>query len=386
MIYLDNNATTRPAPEVLQAMRPFLDEAFANPSSPYGPSRRVAHAIWEARAQVASMVEADPEQIVFVGCGSEANNAAIFSALRQRPGRNRIVLSSVEHASVRGPAAFWEKEGYELVEVKANPDGGLNRERYLAAIDSRTALVSVMLANNETGILHSIHELSDAAHSEGALMHTDAVQAVGKIPVGVTDLRVDFLSMSAHKFHGPKGVGALYLRSGEVPHPLIRGGEQERGRRAGTENVTGIIGLGHACSLAAEALGIMDTEVRSLRDDLESGLQRLVDKIQVIGAGAPRLPNTSSILFHGADAEALIALLDMDGICCSSGSACAAGSSEPSHVLRASGLADHDLKSVLRFSLSRFTRRPEVEALLRLLPAHVQQVRFTRRAVAAPPG
>jgi len=384
MIYLDNNATTRPDPAVVDAMSPYLQDLYTNPSSPYGPSRGAARAIWESRCEVAALLQVEPDQIVFMGGGSEANNAAMFSALRSRPDRKRIVLSSVEHASVLVPAAHWKQEGYEVVQVPVNSGGELDTDACLSAINQQTALVSVMLANNETGVLNSLPALSEAAHAAGALMHSDAVQAIGKIPVDASVLQVDFLSLSAHKFHGPKGMGALYIQSGISPNPLIMGGEQERGRRAGTENVAGIIGTGRACERAGAALQTMNAEVRALRDDLERDIQRVINRTEVIGSGSPRLPNTSSMLFQDADADALIALLDMDGICCSSGSACAAGSSEPSHVLRALKLPDLFLKSVLRFSLSRFTQRADLEELVRVLPGHVERVRAAGSPGAGP--
>jgi len=378
MIYLDNNATTCTDPDVVAAMHPYLSDLYTNPSSPYGPSRGVARVIWESRGEVAELLGAEPGQIVFAGGGSEANNAAIFAAIRSRPERKRIVISPVEHASVLMPAAYWKQEGYDVVQLPIDPDGRLDMKSCLREINERTALVSVMLANNETGILNDLTDLSDAAHDSGALLHTDAVQAIGKIPVDAASLQVDFLSLSAHKFHGPKGIGALYIRSGETPHPIIMGGEQERGHRAGTENVPGIIGLGRACSVARVALPTLNGPIRDLRDEFERDVQHRIEDVEVIGASRPRLPNTSSILFRNAEAEALIALLDMDGICCSSGSACAAGSPEPSHVLRAMNFPDLHSKSVLRFSLSRFTERAELEKLLEVLPGHVERIRGAR--------
>jgi cysteine desulfurase len=375
MLYLDNNATTRPDPAVVEAMHPYLAEFYTNPSSPYGPSRGVASAIWESRCEVAALLQAEPEQIVFAGGGSEANNAAIFAAIRSRPDRKRIVISSVEHASVLVPAAYWEREGYQVVQLPVGRCGLLDIDASLREIDDQTALVSVMRANNETGILNELSAISEASRDAGALMHTDAVQAIGKIPVDATGLQVDFLSLSAHKFHGPKGIGALYVRSGTTPHPLIMGGEQERGHRAGTENVAGIIGLGCACARALAELPAQHTEIRALRDDFEHNVLNLISDVEVIGATHPRLPNTSSMSFLNADAEALIALLDMDGICCSSGSACAAGSSEPSHVLRAMNVPDLLSKSVLRFSLSRFTEPADLEKVLQVLPDHVERIR-----------
>lgn len=375
MIYLDNNATTRPADEVREAMLPYLGEWFANPSSPYGPARRVARAVYEAREGWGSLVGAEPGEVVFTSGGTESNHAAVSMALALRPGRTRIVVSAVEHASMLSLVRALSVRGFEVVEVSVDGSGRMDSGSLRDAVDERTALVSIMTANNETGVLNSIHEAVAAAAEHGALVHSDAVQAAGKIPLEFRESGLDLMSLSSHKLHGPKGLGVLCVRKGLAPVPWMQGGQQEGGRRGGTENVPGIVGSGVAAALAAEALPGMDTRVRPLRDRLEQGILSQLHGVSVLGAGAPRLPNTAALLIEGIEAEALIARLDMQGICCSSGSACAAGSPEPSHVLSAMGIPPHLAQSAIRLSLSRYTSQQEIDSVLHLLPPAIQSLR-----------
>jgi cysteine desulfurase len=375
MIYLDNNATTPPGATVVERMLPFFKDGFANPSSPYAAGRRVASALWEARSQAAALVHAEPEQIVFTSGGTEANNTAFQFALASPTARRKIVVSSVEHASVVAAARRWEAHGYSLQWVPVDRRGGLDLAALHAAVDGETALVSVMLANNETGILFPIEEVARCARAAGAQIHVDAVQALGKVLVDAPGMGVDFLAGSAHKFHGPKGIGLLWIRELNPAPGLILGGEQERGRRGGTENVAGIVGLGEAAAHALEGPSQMAARTAPLRDAMEKQLLERLSGGEVLGRDQPRLPNTSCLLLKGADAEGLIALLDMDGICCSSGSACASGSAQPSHVLHAMGLRGAALHQVLRISLSRDTSHAEMDAFLDRLPVHVDALR-----------
>lgn len=376
MTYLDNNATTQVSPSVLEAMVPFFTENYANPSSMHAMGGSVSLALKQARAQVAALIGAQPSEIVFTSCGSEGNNSAIRSAVTHAPGRRRLITTAVEHACVLNVMRQLESEGYELVVIGVDANGQLDLEALQVALEVPTALVSTMAANNETGVLFPLEAIGSLVKASGALWHVDAVQLAGKGTIDVTALPVDFLTLSAHKFHGPKGIGALYVRRGVRFQPLLLGGHQERGRRAGTENVAGIIGFGQAAAEASQALcdGTID-RVRALRDRLEQGLLELIPDCCVNGADSSRTPNTTNIGFKYIEGEAILFSLDTFGICASSGSACTSGSLESSHVLRAMAVPYTMLHGSIRFSLSRFSSERDVDRVLDVFPEVVSRLR-----------
>ena len=358
-IYLDHNATTPLDPEVLEAMLPFLREGFGNPSSLHWFGQRARAAVEEARAQVASLVGAEPPEIVFTGGGSESDNAALRGvAARARPPRLGIVCSAVEHHAVLNVAKALRDEGRPVEVARVGEDGVLDLADLAAKVGETTALVSIMLANNETGVLQPVPEASRLARAGGALVHCDAVQGAGKVGIDVRQLDVDLLSLSAHKLYGPKGVGALYVRRGTPLVALVRGGAQERNRRAGTENVPGVVGFGVAAGIARRRRVEDAARLAALRDRLEERLLGIEGARR--NGGNPRVPNTTNVSFEGVDAEALLIALDLEGIAVSTGAACAAGGVEPSHVLRAMGLPPERVQSSLRLSLGRGTTEAEV--------------------------
>ena len=358
-IYLDHNATTPLDPEVLEAMLPFLREGFGNPSSLHWFGQRARAAVEEARAQVASLVGAEPPEIVFTGGGSESDNAALRGvAARARPPRLGIVCSAVEHHAVLNVAKALRDEGRPVEVARVGEDGVLDLADLAAKVGETTALVSIMLANNETGVLQPVPEASRLARAGGALVHCDAVQGAGKVGIDVRQLDVDLLSLSAHKLYGPKGVGALYVRRGTPLVALVRGGAQERNRRAGTENVPGVVGFGVAAGIALRRRVEDAARLAALRDRLEERLLGIEGARR--NGGNPRVPNTTNVSFEGVDAEALLIALDLEGIAVSTGAACAAGGVEPSHVLRAMGLPPERVQSSLRLSLGRGTTEAEV--------------------------
>jgi cysteine desulfurase len=365
-IYLDNNATTRMDPEVLNAMLPYFREQFGNASSAHGFGAEVSGAVKLARRQVQALLGAAFEQeIVFTSGGTESDNAAILSALETQGERDEVMTSAVEHSAVLALLGQLEKSrGIKVHRIGVDALGRLDVDAYRRALGPRTALVSMMWANNETGTIFPVAELAELAREAGALFHTDAVQAVGKLPIELKGTAIDMLSLSGHKLHGPKGVGALYVRKGVAFRPLIRGGQQERGRRGGTENVPGIVGLGKAAELALVGMA----RVGALRDRLEEGILARVGACRVNGDVENRLPNTSNIAFDYLDGEAILLHLDRAGIAASSGSACTSGSVEPSHVLRAMKVPQMALRGAVRFSLSRETAAAEVDAVLAALP------------------
>ncbi len=376
MIYLDNNATTPVDPRVVQAVRPFLETHWANPSSPYRPGREASRALVEARESAAALLGAVPAEIVFTSGGTESINLALHAALAARPDRRRVVISAVEHAAVQACLdRLGRRESLEVVRIPVSADGALDCEAFRNALTSDTALVSMMMANNETGVCLPLGELVADARSCGALVHTDAVQWVGKRPVDVRELDVDFLSFSGHKIHAPKGVGGLWVRQGQSVEPLIAGGDQERGRRGGTENVPGIVGLGAAADLAAGSLVDQPARLAALRNRLEAGLRERVEHVRITGADLPRLPNTTHLSIEGVESEALLMRLDEKGIFCSSGSACASGSPEPSHVLEAMGWPMERNRSAIRICLSRMTGEEDVDTVLDQLPGLVRELR-----------
>jgi cysteine desulfurase len=376
-VYLDNNATTRTDPEVVSAMLPYFDVHFGNASSSHRFGSAAAEGVRLARRQVQAMLGAAQEQeIIFTSGGTEANNMALLSALETQPDRDEIVVTAVEHPAILSLATHLAKtRGVALRVVEVDGQGRLNLDQFDEYVGSRTALVSVMWANNETGTLFPIARLAERAHAFGALFHTDAVQAAGRVPIDLASVSVDMLSVSAHKLHGPKGVGALYLRKNVALRPLLRGGRQERGRRAGTENVPGIVGFGAAAALASRYLEVEQGWVGALRDQLEQGLRQRISQAHVLGDIQHRLPNTSSIAFDYVDGDALLLLLDRVGIAVSSGAACASGAMEPSHVLRAMRVPANAMRGALRFSLSRDTTTPDIHRVLEELPPIVARLR-----------
>jgi cysteine desulfurase len=356
MIYLDSNATSQIDPSVLEVMLPFLKESYANPSSAYQAARSVKAAIGTAREQLATLLNAQPSEVIFTSCGTESNNAAIESAKRICwPQRKHLVIAAAEHSAVLEPAKRWEQEGGRVTRLQSDSHGQVCLDELKASLGNDTALVSIMWANNETGTLAQIPEITELAHAAGALMHTDAVQAVGKILIDVQAVPVDYLSLSGHKFHAPKGVGALYSSQRVRFVPSMLGGGQEQGRRSGTENVPYIAGLGHAAELMHHALHDgTEQRVQSMRDLFEQTVLCGWPDALLNGHTLQRLPTTSSICFPGLSAAEMLILLDERGLCCSAGSACHSASVHPSHVLEAMGLSATHAASTLRFSFSRF--------------------------------
>ncbi len=375
VIYLDNNATTGVAPEAFEAMRPFLTELYGNPSSIHRFGGQVAGHIEEARGKLANLLGASPSEIIYTSCGTESDSSAIYSALDLCRKKRKIVVSKVEHPAVLNLGLELERKGYEVVQIPVDSHGRLDMECAREMIDEDTAVVSVMWANNETGNIYPVEELAELAHRSGALFHTDAVQAVGKVPMNLSKMNIDMLSLSGHKLHAPKGIGALYVKRGVRFHPFLVGGHQERGRRAGTENAASIVALGKAAELALADIGIENSKVRALRDKLESGLLKAIPETQVNGDLEHRLPNTSNISFKYIEGESILMMLDMFGICASSGSACTTGSLEPSHVLRAMGVPYTAAHGSIRFSFSRYNTEEEVNCVLEKLPPVIARLR-----------
>ncbi len=375
VIYLDNNATTMVAPEVVEAMLPFFGDMYGNASSMHSFGGQVGKYIAAAREQVAALLGAHPEEIIFTSCGTESDNTAIQSALLAQPDKKHIVTTRVEHPAVLNTVQYLEKRGYKATYLGVDAKGRLDLDELRAAIRKDTALVSVMYANNETGNMYPIPEIAAIAAERGVLFHTDAVQAVGKTPFSLADMPVNYLALSGHKLNAPKGVGVLYARKGTPVRPLLKGGHQERGRRAGTENSPYIVGLGKACELAGKYMNEERTRVRVLRDRLENGLLERISDCIVNGDTENRLPNTSSIAFKYVEGEAILLLLDEHGICASSGSACTSGSLEPSHVLRAMGVPFTFAHGSIRFSLSRYTTDGQIDAVLRVMPSIIARLR-----------
>ncbi|HJH02612.1 MAG TPA: cysteine desulfurase NifS [Victivallis vadensis] len=382
VIYLDNNATTRVDAEVFVAMQPFFCERYGNPSSIHRFGGSVAADIEKARCRVADLLGASfrdkdgiATEIIFTSCGTEGDNAAINAALNAKPERKKIVTTCVEHPGILAYCKELSRRGYEVVYAPVDGRGRLDMEFMKKEVDENTAIVTVMWANNETGTIFPVAELVGLAHEKGALFHTDAVQAAGKVQIDVDGLGIDFLSISGHKLHAPKGVGALFVRRGLRFRPLIFGGHQERSRRAGTENVTSIIGLGKACELAQAYLPVERLQLAELRDRLEKGVLERIPNVRINGDIENRLPNTASISFEYIEGESILMLLDRLNICASSGSACTTGSLEPSHVLRAMGLPYTAAHGTIRFSLSRFNTAAEIDKVIEALPPIIAQLR-----------
>ncbi|MEQ8382279.1 MAG: cysteine desulfurase NifS [Coleofasciculus sp. A1-SPW-01] len=375
VIYLDNNATTRVDEAVLEEMLPYLSEYYGNPSSMHTFGGQLARNIEQARENVAALLGAQPTEIIFTSCGTEGDNAAIRAALITQPDKKHIVTTAVEHPAVYTLCKRLEKEGYRVTYLPVNGKGLIDLKELKASLTDDTALVSVMCANNETGTIFPIERIGQIVKERGILFHVDAVQAVGKVPLNMSESTVDFLVLSGHKLHAPKGIGVLYVRKGVRFRPLLIGGHQERGRRGGTSNVPAIIGLGKAAELAIQHVTEEVTQVKELRDRLEQGLLSQIPDCQLNGHPSMRLPNTTNIGFKYIEGEAILLSLDRFGICASSGSACTSGSLEPSHVLRAMGLPYTLLHGSIRFSLSRYTTSAEIDRVLEVMPAIVERLR-----------
>ncbi|MDJ0632418.1 MAG: cysteine desulfurase NifS [Xenococcaceae cyanobacterium MO_188.B29] len=373
-IYLDNNATTKIDEDVLAAMLPYLSIYYGNPSSMHTFGGQVGRSVRQARSQVASLLGAEDSEIVFTSCGTEGDNAAIIAALKAQPNKKHIITTEVEHPAILNLCRKLEKDGYTVTYLSVNNKGQIDFDELEASLTGNTAVVSVMYANNETGVIFPIEQIGQVVKEYGALFHVDAVQAVGKIPLNMKNSTIDLLTISGHKIHAPKGIGALYVRKGVRFRPLLIGGHQERGRRGGTENVAGIVALGKAAELAQQHLADIGRE-KILRDKLEQGILSTIPNTVINGDPVNRLPNTTNIGFKYIEGEAILLSLDQYGICASSGSACTSGSLEPSHVLRALGLPYSVLHGSIRFSLSRFTTETEIDRVLEVLPGIIDRLR-----------
>jgi cysteine desulfurase len=375
VIYVDNNATTKVAPEVLEEMLPYFNEYYGNPSSMHTFGGMVEHKIVEARERLAKLLGASPEEIIFNSCGTESDSTAIRAAILSNPRKKHIVTSRVEHPAVKNLYEYLSKNGYRATFVPVDRKGRLDLDYLYKNLDEDTAIVSIMWANNESGVIFPIEEIGRVLKEKGIVFHTDAVQAVGKIPIDLKNTAVDMLSLSGHKLHGPKGVGALYVRKGTKYSPFLIGGHQEKGRRGGTENVASIIGLGKASELAAANLSDESIRVKPLRDKLEAELLNRIPNSMVNGDRDNRLPNTTSIAFEYVEGEAILLMMDEFGICASSGSACTSGSLEPSHVLRAMGVPFTAAHGSIRFSLSVYNTEEEIDVIIEKLPPIIERLR-----------
>lgn len=383
LYYFDNNATTRVAPEVLEAMLPFFTDYWGNASSAYSFGHSLVRNLDAAREKVAALIHADPREIIFTSCGTESNNTAIHSAINADPKKRHIITSTVEHSANIKYCKFLESRGYEVTWLPVEPDGSLDVHLLVEAIRPDTAIVSLMTANNETGVLFPIEELAAICQGHHVPFHTDAVQAAGKVDINVHALGVDFLSLSAHKLHAPKGIGVLYVKRRTPFHPMIIGGQQERGRRGGTENVPYIVGFGRAAEVALACPADEKVRIRKMRDRLEDGILKNIPQTMRNGSKTHRLPNTSNIAFGNVEAEGILLLLNQLDICASSGSACTTGSIQPSHVLSAMGYAADLARSSVRFSLGKYNTEAEVDYLLEHLPSVIQKLRAQTPEAAA---
>ena len=375
-IYLDNNATTAVAPEVRDAMLPYLTDLYGNPSSMHTFGGQVADAVDAARESLAGLLGASADEILFTSCGSESDNSAIWTAVQTQPEKRHLITTRVEHPAVLNVMQHWERHGYHVTYLAVDNKGRLDMDEYAQALSEDTALVSIMFANNEVGNIYPIQRMAEMATEKGVLFHTDAVQAVGKTPIDLAHLPADMLSLSGHKLHAPKGIGVLYVRKGVRFRPFLRGGHQEKGRRAGTENVPYIVGLGAAAKLAADHMQEERVNVAMLRDRLEQGLLERISDCMVNGDEENRLPNTTNIAFKNVEGEAILLMLDRLGVCASSGSACTSGSLEPSHVLRAMGVPFTYAHGSIRLSLSRYTTQEEVDFVIENFPGVIQTLRM----------
>ena len=375
-IYLDNNATTRVDPSVVEVMLPYFTEQFGNPSSLHSFGNKVGLALKKARQQVQALIGAEHDsEIIFTSCGTESDSTAILSALKVQPERKEIITTAVEHPAILTLCQTLEKDGYTVHYLKVDGKGRLDLDEYAKLLSDKVAIVSVMWANNETGTLFPVEKMAEMANAAGVMFHTDAVQAVGKLPIELKTSKIDMLSISGHKLHAPKGIGVLYLRRGARFRPLLRGGHQERGRRAGTENSASIVALGAACEQALANMAFENTEVKALRDRLEAGILAQVPNAFVTGDPDNRLPNTCNIAFEYIEGEGILMLLNKQGIAASSGSACTSGSLEPSHVMRAMGIPYTAAHGTVRFSLSRYNTEEEIDRVIAAVPPIIAQLR-----------
>lgn len=373
--YLDNNATTRVADEVSSVMIPYITEHYGNPSSMHTFGGRIHRKLEYAREKVAGLINAEPDEIIFTSCGTESDNTAVMNALTSMPEKRHIITTRVEHPAVLNFCKTMARRGYRVTFLPVDKLGRLNTDELAEAITDDTAIVSIMYANNENGIIFPIDEIAGIARSKNVLFHTDAVQAAGKLPLDVKSFPVDMMSISGHKMHAVKGVGALYIKKGTKFSPYIIGGHQEKGRRAGTENVASIIGFGKAAEIAKEHVASRDTKVNELRDRLEQGLLKTCPGARINGDTENRLPNTSNISFEYVEGEAILLRLNEYNICASSGSACTSGSLEPSHVLRAMGVPFTAIHGSVRFSLSRYTTDEDIDLVLEKMPGIINELR-----------
>ena len=383
LLYLDHNATTPIDPEVLAAMLPWLENEFGNPSSVYSLGRRSAAALTKAREKIASLVGAQPSEIIFNSCGTEATNTAILSALAIDPDKRHIITSAVEHSATIKLCEYLATRGYEITWLPVDNDGILDPEKLESAITSDTAVVSLLWANNETGVLFPIEEIVSITTRRKVPLHLDAVQAVGKVPINLEDLNVQYASLSAHKLYAPKGVGALYVNRRARYTPMFRG-SQEESRRGGTQNVASIVAFGKAAELAQAHLLMAAERIGKLRDHFEQTLLSTVEGVRRNGTDEPRLPNTSNLTFTGIEAETALLLFDKEGLCCSAGSACSSGSINPSHVLTAMGVSRDEARASLRFSLGRTTTDAEIDRALEIIPRIVAKLRAAQPASRSP--
>ncbi|MBU1260018.1 MAG: cysteine desulfurase NifS [Planctomycetes bacterium] len=375
VIYLDNNATTKVAPEVFDAMLPFLKDLYGNPSSMHTFGGQVEKHITRSRESIANLLDCASSEIVFTGCGTESDNAAIKGVLAAMPEKRKIITTRVEHPAVLTTCRDLEDQGYRLVELGVNKDGQIDLDELKAEVDEDTAIVSIMYANNETGVIFPIDKIAEIVKAKDVVFHTDAIQAVGKIPLNLNKSNIDLFSLSGHKLHAPKGVGVLYIKKGTRISPFIVGGHQEKSRRAGTENVAGIVALGKAAELAAKSIREENTKVKKLRDKLENAILKTCTGAMLNGDKINRLPNTTNISFEFIEGEAILLLLDQFGICASSGSACTSGSLEPSHVMRAMGVPFTAAHGSIRFSLSVYNTEEEIDFVIEKMPQIVNRLR-----------
>ncbi|MBW1971810.1 MAG: cysteine desulfurase NifS [Deltaproteobacteria bacterium] len=374
-VYVDNNATTRVAPEVVEEMLPFFSQDYGNPSSIHFFGGKVAQKMAEAREKVAALLGAEPTEIIFTSCGTESDNAAIFSALENYPNKKQIVTTNVEHHAILNFCKYLKEKGYLVTELSVDQDGQIDLDELRDSITDDTAIVSIMYANNETGVIFPIDEIEKIVKEKGVLFHTDAVQAVGKVPIDLSKRNIDMLSLSGHKLHAPKGIGVLYIKKGTKFSPFIIGGEQEFGKRGGTENVPYIIGLGKACEIASKDLEKEITRIKAMRDRLEKELTEKIPDIVINGGRSNRLPNTLNIGFKYVEGEAILLHLSNVGIAVSTGSACSSGSEEPSHVLKAMGVPASAIHGSIRFSLSRYNNEEDIDYIIEKLPPIIEKLR-----------
>ena len=374
-VYFDNNATTKVAEEVLEEIKPLFCDLYGNPSSMHTFGGQLGRKIRRAREQAANLLVCDPAEIIFTSGGTESDNAAIQGALAASPNKRKVITTRVEHPAVLTACRQLENHGYTVVELAVDKVGQLDLAELEEALDDDTALVTIMYANNETGVIFPIDKIADLVTNRGVPFHTDAVQAVGKIPLKLSNSNIDMLSLSGHKLHAPKGIGVLYIKKGTRFSPFMVGGHQEAGKRAGTENIPGIVGLGKACELASENIEEENNKVKSLRDKLENAILKECPDSRLNGDKDNRLPNTANISFEYIEGEAILLMLDKFGICASSGSACTSGSLEPSHVLRAMGVPFTAAHGSIRFSLSRYNTEAEVDYTIEKMPPIIQKLR-----------